>query len=91
MGGGTLHRRSKIGTKIRSGKSRERSAKKRTRAVVVAQLAEQSFQITEVHGSNPDTGIFIYCQLHCIEKTKIKEKRPISFKKREPEVVWYIA
>ena len=52
------------------------------REVVVAQLVERSLPIPEVHGSNPVIGknlfihwTFVYCQL-CIEKTKIKEKRP---------------
>ena len=50
-----------------------------TWVVVVAQLAERSLPIPEVRGSNPDNGKFyrtfiIYCQLYCIEKTKIKEK-----------------
>ena len=51
-------------------------------AVVVAQLVERLLLIPEVRGSNPVIGknLFIYwtivnCQL-CIEKTKIKKKRP---------------
>jgi len=50
-------------------------------AVVVAQLVEQSLPIPEVRGSNPVIGNNLnilnicYCQL-CIEKTKIKKKRP---------------
>ena len=51
-------------------------------AVVVAQLVERSLPIPDVRGSNPviSKNLFIhwtlvYCQL-CIEKTKIKEKRP---------------
>ena len=52
------------------------------REVVVAQLVERSLSIPEVRGSNPVIGknlfiylTFVYCQL-CIEKTKIKKKRP---------------
>ena len=43
----------------------------------MAQLVEQLLPIPEVHGSNPVIGenLFVYCQL-CIEKTKIKKKRP---------------
>ena len=50
-------------------------------AVVVAQLVERSLPIPEVRRSNPVIGknflywTVVYCQL-CIEKTKIKEKRP---------------
>ena len=54
----------------------------RGRVVVVAQLVEWSLPILVVHGSNPVIGkilfiywTFVYCQL-CIEKTKIKKKRP---------------
>ena len=47
--------------------------------VVVAQLVEWSLPMPEVRGSNPVNGknLFIsnICQL-CIEKTKIKKKRP---------------
>ena len=49
--------------------------------VVVAQLVERSLLLPEVHGWNPVIGknLFIsnicYCQL-CIEKMKIKKKRP---------------
>ena len=48
----------------------------------VAQLVEQSLPIPEVRGLNPVIGknlyfywTFVYCQL-CIDKTKIKKKRP---------------
>ena len=46
----------------------------------VAQLVEQSLPIPKVRRSNPIIGknfywTFVYCQL-CIEKTKIKKKRP---------------
>ena len=48
----------------------------------MAQLVERSLPIPEVRGSNPiiDKKLylywtFVYCQL-CIEKTKIKKKRP---------------
>ena len=51
-------------------------------AVVVAQLVERSLSIPEVCSPNPVIGkklyilrTFVYCQL-CIEKTKIKKKRP---------------
>ena len=54
----------------------------RPRAVVVAQLVERLLPKAEVLGSNPVIGknlfiywTFVYCQL-CIEKTKIKKKRP---------------
>ena len=44
----------------------------------VAHLAERPLSMPDVRGSYPDTGKFyrtsIYCQLYCIEKTKIKEK-----------------
>ena len=47
--------------------------------VVVAQLVEWSLPMPEVRGSNPVNGknllISNICQL-CIEKTKIKKKRP---------------
>ena len=53
-----------------------------TWAVVVAQLVERSLPIPEVCSSNLVIGkhlylywTFVYCQL-CIEKTKIKKKRP---------------
>ena len=52
-------------------------------AVLVAPLVEWLLQILEVCGSNPVIGknlylywTFVYCEL-CIEKTKIKKKRPI--------------
>ena len=47
-------------------------------AVVVAQLVERSLSIPEVRGSNSDIGKFFYWILtvNCIEKTKIKKKRP---------------
>ena len=51
-------------------------------AVVVAQLVERALPIPEVRGLNPVIGnnlclywTFVYCQL-CIEKTKIRKKRP---------------
>ena len=49
-------------------------------AVVVAQLVERLLPIPEVHGSNPVIGKKIYCTftVNCIEKTKIKKKRPIK-------------
>ena len=54
----------------------------KTKGVVVAQLVERLIPITKVRGSNPVIGknlfinwTFVYCQL-CIEKTKIKKKRP---------------
>ena len=59
------------------------------RAVVVAQLAERSLPI-------PDTRkfyrTFIYCQLYCIEKTKIKEKEAENgaFKKIRSPLPWPI-
>ena len=49
------------------------------RAVVVAQLEERSLPIPEIRGSNPVIGYNIYYHLYlknCIEKTKIKKKRP---------------
>ena len=49
----------------------------KVRAVVVAQLVERSLPIPEVRSLNPVIGknLFVYCQL-CIEKMKIKKKRP---------------
>ena len=48
----------------------------------MAQLVERSLPIPEVRGSNPVIGkklfvylTFVYCQL-CIEKTRIKKKKP---------------
>ena len=47
--------------------------------MVVAQLVERSLPIPEVRGLNPVIGknlfTVVYCQL-CIEKTKIKKRRP---------------
>ena len=55
----------------------------RVKVVVVAQLVERSLLIPEVHGLNPVIGknlyiywTFVYCQL-CIEKMKIKKKKPV--------------
>ena len=47
-------------------------------AVVVAQLVERSLSIPEVRGSNPVIGKILYWTftVNCIEKTKIKKKRP---------------
>ena len=51
-------------------------------AVVVAQLVERSLPTTEVRGLNPVIGKLLYQTLNClptvncIEKTKIKKKRP---------------
>ena len=46
--------------------------------MVVAQLVEQSLLIPEVRGSNPVIGKNLYrtFTVNCIEKTKIKKKRP---------------
>ena len=46
--------------------------------VVVAQLVERSLPIPEVRGSNPVIGKNLYrtFTVNCIEKTKIKKKRP---------------
>ena len=54
--------------------------KKSRWSVVVAQLVEQLLPIPEVHGSNPVIGKTLYCTftVNCIEKTKIKKKRPIK-------------
>ena len=51
------------------------------RAVVVAQLVERSLPTPDVRGSNPLIGnllqwTFIFFTVNCIEKTKIKKKRP---------------
>ena len=50
-----------------------------TRAVIVVQLVKPLLLILEVHGSNPVIGK-IYVEhlftVNCIEKTKIKKKRP---------------
>ena len=60
------------------------------RAVLVAQLEERSLPTPEIRSSNPVigkllNGTFVFCQLvSCIERTKIKKKRPgwpIFFKK----------
>ena len=47
-------------------------------AVVVVQLVEQSLPISEVRSLNPDIGKNLYWAftIHCIEKAKIKKKRP---------------
>ena len=47
-------------------------------AVVVAQLVEQLLPILEVRCSNPVIGkIYIeHFTVNCVEKTKIKKKRP---------------
>ena len=54
--------------------------------VVVAQLVERSLPIPEVRGSNPVIGKNLYrtFTVNCIEKTKIKKKRPgmAHFKKK---------
>ena len=46
--------------------------------VVVAQLVERLLPIPEVRGSNPVIGKNLYrtFTVNCIEKTKIKKKRP---------------
>ena len=46
--------------------------------VVVAQLVEWSLPIPEVRGSNPVIGknLLILNIVNCLEKTKIKKKRP---------------
>ena len=48
------------------------------RAVVVAQLVERLLPIPEVCGSNPVIGKNLHSTftVNCIEKTKIKKKRP---------------
>ena len=59
-------------------------------AVVVTQLVKQSLPTSEVRGSNPVIGKLLYrafnClpTVNCIEKTKIKKKRPgmVLFKKK---------
>ena len=47
-------------------------------AVVVAQLVERSLSIPEVHGLNLviDKKLYWTYTVNCIEKTKIKKKRP---------------
>ena len=47
-------------------------------AVVVAQLVEHSLPIPEVRGSNPviEKNYIELFNVNCIEKTKIKKKRP---------------
>ena len=47
-------------------------------AVVVAQLVQRSLPILEVRGSIPVIGKNLYWtfSVNCIEKTKIKKKRP---------------
>ena len=46
--------------------------------MVVAQLVERSLPIPEVRGSNPvsDKKYIEHFTVNCIEKTKIKKKRP---------------
>ena len=47
--------------------------------MVVAQLVERSLPIPEVHGSNLVIDKLLYLTMftvNCIEKTKIKKKRP---------------
>ena len=46
--------------------------------MVVAQLVERSLLIPEVSGLNPVIGKKLYSPfiVNCIEKTKIKKKRP---------------
>ena len=50
------------------------------RVVVVAQLAEQSLSIPNVHGSNPVIGKFFKMNMFtvnkCFEKTKLRKKYP---------------
>ena len=48
------------------------------RTVVVAQLVEWSLPMPEVLGLNPVTGknLYLTFTVNCIEKTKIKKKRP---------------
>ena len=63
-------------------------------SMVVAQLAEWTLLMPEVCGSNPYTGkfygTFIYCQLYCVEKTKIREKQagngPFFIKKKSTKL-----
>ena len=47
------------------------------RAVVVAQLVEQSLPMPEVRSLNPVTGKNVYrtFTVNCIDRTKIKKKR----------------
>ena len=47
-------------------------------AVVVTKLVEQSLPIPEVPGPNPVVGKYLYrtFSVNCIEKMKIKKKRP---------------
>ena len=46
--------------------------------MVVAQLVERLLPIPEVHGSNPVIGknLYLTITVNCIEKSKIKKKRP---------------
>ena len=44
--------------------------------VVVAQLVEQLLPIPDVRSSNPVIGKKFILNIYCIEKTKIKKKRP---------------
>ena len=50
-------------------------------AVAVAQLAERLLPIPEICGSNPVISKF----LNCVEKTKIKKKRPKKAILRPPK------
>ena len=59
-------------------------------SVVVSQLAERSFTTPKVRSLNSVIGKFKKKQLstvNCIEKTKIKKKRPVTadFKKKKIE------
>ena len=58
------------------------------RAVVVAQLVERLLPIPEVRGSNPVISkIYIeHFTVNCIEKTKIKKKRPELVHLKNPTI-----
>ena len=64
--------------KLRRSRNPEGIKIKYIGAVVVAQLVERSLPIPEVRGSNPVIGKKLYWifTVICIEKTKIKKKRP---------------
>ena len=64
---------------IRSVHGAHRCSKKSLpRAVVVAQLVKRSLSIPDVRGSSPVIGKHLYWTfiVNCINKTKIKKKRP---------------
>ena len=59
--------------------------------VAVAQLLERSLPTPEVHGSNPVIGEVLLSIVNCIEKTKIKKKRPgMALLKKRKNILTYL-